>query len=1026
MSSQLIPVIAGGILPGQVPHKRLEVACGTPISQMVREAFPGLRDAAERLRVHLVGAKGDWLIKPQMWPHVKPRAGTTLVIRSVPGRDELRQVLTIVVSVAALTFGGPLAASLGFAGTFAASLATAGLTIAGTLLVNALIPIQQPSARGSASETRRNVFSIQGWRNDARPGEHLPSIFGQIRYAPPFAATSYTEIVDDQQFVRALFAPGYGPLTVSDMRIGDTPIDEFDDVEVEIREGRDGDLPVSLFPRQVLEEAAGIQLVRPFPRSASGEIVEGAASVSTPVTRFTARDAAEASVILSFPQGLFRVDDEGDVREQSVTVRIRQRLEGVGGWTTVETMEIASEKRETIFRQHTWALPSRGRWQIEVERISDEPTETNRSDTVVWSALQSIRPEYPINMPVPIPLIAVRVRATYQLNGTLDQLNAQFAREMPVYDAVNGWQTGTGRNPASAYLAVLQGAENPYPADDTAINFDEIAEWYEYCVDKGLKFDFVQDEGASLAELLSAICAAGRATPRHDGQRWGVVVDRPDLPVIEHVNDRNADQFSWSRPYLDPPDGFRVTFFDETNDYQIAERIVPWPGFVGEPVLTEEIALPGKTDPDEIWRESRRRMYELIHRPVTYSAMTSMRSRVATRGDKVMASFNEIEETHLSVRVRSVDGSLVVLDDIVDVGTDLGVRFKVPSNDEDIPDQSVVRTIADVVEASSAIRLTGDGEVPQVGQVIHVGPISNESTAMRVLGIEGADDFNSRMIMVADAPIIDDLTDAEIPPAWNGRVGAEFGALAGPPAEPSFTRIASGPRGWFDDTEDTLFVRVREGVGSIAPVTRFEIEHRLSGTSSWTTETVSAAARSIASENYSLGDDVEIRARAFNATDSGDFTDIVNFTIGEDALSIPSEIPANLITVSVTGDDVLVRVAVPNRANFNFGEGTWFEVVSGGGGSGSGGGSSGSSGTGGTSSSVAVTSDRLQIYRVASGGTLDRDDDVVSSAIAVRPGETFEFTDSTVGTGTFDYYIEPQNNEGVAGPISGPYEVTIS
>lgn len=988
MSGSLIPVIAGGILPGQVPHKRIEVACGATIAEMVDQAFPGFDAATEQLRVHIVGAKGGWLITAKLWPCVRPRAGTTLVIRTVPGRDELRQVLTIVVSVAAITFApavfGVAAGSLG------ASLGAAALTIAGTLLVNALIPVQQPSGRGSASEARRNVFAIQGWRNDARPNEHLPSVYGQIRYAPPFAATSYTEIVDDQQYVRALFTPGYGPVSISDMRIGDTPIEEFEDLEVEIREGRAGDPPVSLFPKQVLEEAAGIQLVRPFPRDAAGEIIDGASSVSTPVTRFTARDTAQASIILSFPQGLFRVNDDGDVRSQSVTVRIRQRLEGVGAWSTVETIEIASDKRETIFRQHTWTLPSRGRWQIEVERISDEPSQTNRSDTVFWSALQSIRPEYPINMPVPIPLIAIRVRATYQLNGTLDQLNAMLRREMPVYDAVSGWQTATGKNPASAFLAVLQGAENPYPASNAEINFSEIADWYQFCVDKGLKFDHVQDEGASLAELLSATCAAGRATPRHDGQQWGVVVDRPDLPVIEHINDRNADRFSWTRPYLDPPDGFRVTFFDETNDYRPTERVVPWPGFVGDPELTEEIALPGKTDPDEIWRECRRRMYELIHRATTFSAMTSMQSRVATRGDKVMVSFNEIEETHFSARVRTVQGNLVVLDDFVEAGTDLGVRFKLPSNDEDIPDQSVVRTIADITEPTAGLRLTGTGDLPIVGQVIHVGPVANESSAMRVLGIEGADDFNSRVILVPDAPIIDDLTDAEVPPAWNGRVGADFADLVGLPAVPVFTKItdlneATGLPSEFGG----LYVSVAAGRGSSAPVLSYQIDHRLAGTSAWTSKTVSVGAAAATHQLYNPGDDVQIRARAIGSGGASDFTDVIDYTIGANAPDIPGALSQSSIDVTVISNGVRVIVVISNDSS-------------------------------------SIQPDRLQVFRAQNGAALDRDTGAVSGSISVSPGQTFQFTDSTVPSGTFDYYVEPQNTQGVAGPISGPFSVTVT
>ncbi|MCZ4259214.1 hypothetical protein O4H53_27075, partial [Sulfitobacter sp. G21635-S1] len=90
------------------------------------------------------------------------------------------------------------------------ALATSGLTVLGQLLVNALIPPTQPEG-----EERRNVYNIDGWRNEGRPGSPVPYLFGKHRYAPPFAATSWTEIVGDQQYVRALFCLGYGPLRIS-------------------------------------------------------------------------------------------------------------------------------------------------------------------------------------------------------------------------------------------------------------------------------------------------------------------------------------------------------------------------------------------------------------------------------------------------------------------------------------------------------------------------------------------------------------------------------------------------------------------------------------------------------------------------------------------------------------------------------------------------------------------------------------------------------------------------------------------
>ena len=151
--------------------------------------------------------------------------------------------------------------------------------------------------------------------------------------------------------------------------------------------------------------------------------------------------------------------------------------------------------------------------------MTDERTSTQLSDRCFFAGLQSIRPEYPINFDKPIALVALRIKATYQLNGALDNFNALCQREMPVYSG-DAWVDGQGSSPASAYVLALKGNHTAFPATDEEINYSEIADWYDFCVAKGLKFDFVFDRAMSHGEMLAIICAAGRATPRHDGTKW--------------------------------------------------------------------------------------------------------------------------------------------------------------------------------------------------------------------------------------------------------------------------------------------------------------------------------------------------------------------------------------------------------------------------------------------------------------------------------------------------------------------------
>ncbi|MGZ9811293.1 TipJ family phage tail tip protein [Pseudoroseicyclus sp. H15] len=850
-------------------RQAIEVPPGATVASIVAELCPGADPAA--LRVTLVNARGAAVVSQAHWAGLRPKDGTTIVIRAVPAGDNLRPVLLAVVSIAAVSLGQYWAASLiptaGLGQTLLAAGIAAGINVAGGLLVNALVPPPEPE---QAPGRGRQVYGLAGWRNETRPGAPVPLVLGRMRYAPPFAARSWTEIVGDERYIRALFTFGYGELDISDIRIGETPISEFDEVEVETRSGADGDEPVSLYPYQVIEEAASVELVRPLPRDDFGEVEEGA-SIETPIVRVTSADTAKITALIGFPSGLFRVNDDGDIVSLAVNTRIRQRPFGTTTWTTVTTLNISARQREAFVRAYTWEPPSRGRWEVEVTRMTDERTDTQVSDRAVLAALQSIRPEYPIALQKGLALVAVRVRATYQLNGTLENLNAIVQRKGMVRDG-GVWTTALTRNPASAFLTALMGPQNPFPVAESGIDMDAISDWFNYCETKGLKYNAVHDQSEPLARQLRAICGAGRASPRHDGLRWTVVVDRPQSLVVDHVSPRNSGNFRWRRQYLDPPEGFRVRFFDETNNWQQAERIVPWPGFSGEPTLTEALDLPGKTNPDEVWIEARRRMYELIHRPDLFEATQDGAARVATRGDLVMLSQDVLEETQVAARVRSVAGTFATLDEEIEMeaGISYGLRFRTwPTSDP--VGTSIVAGVVTRAGVSQVIELEDEADVPPVGHLVHFGVMGQESLPVRVSGIEPAEGMAARLTMLADAPEIDTLTDAEEPPAWDGRVGEILDIDTGTPTAPRILRLAAYP------TE--IEVLVAPGKGTPALVTTFEIDHRLSGNLAWLTKTVPAAEGGTTIIGYDAGDEVEIRARALSGAEDGAYTSIRTVTV---------------------------------------------------------------------------------------------------------------------------------------------------
>jgi len=952
-----------------------ELPEGANVAEIVARALPAASEAdLGRVRIALVTERGSQIVPRELWSRCRPRPGVRVVIRVTPGKGSLRAVLSIVVSIAAVALGamwGPgVATALGVSQTTAAAIVGLGVSIVGNLLINALIPPPKPDSE------RRDAYSITGWKNRLDPGGAVPFVLGTMRFAPPFAATPYTEIVGDWQYVRALFVLGEGEVQIDDMRLGETSLAEFDEVETEVRYGVEGELPVSLYPQQVVEEQIGVELTRPYPRNDDGEITQitetyivesgpfagmemtrtvNAPTIETPVVRTTGADASGASIILAFPGGLVRYNDEGAKRTHSVSVRVEQRLVEAEEWQLVTTLEISAKKAEAFFRQHSWSFPSRARWQIRLTMLTDETEDSQIAQRTNWLALQTIRPEYPLNYPRPLALVALRIKATHQLSGALDDFNCLVSRVCADWDAGTAtWVRQVNESPAAAFREALQHASNPKAVADAGLDLEWLANWSEWCAAEGLTYNAVlEDKGTTLRDVLAEIAAAGRATPRHDGLKWGVVIDRPlvDTLIVDHINPRNSWGFKWARAYTEPPHAFTVKFRDAGNDYQETERVVRWPGYSGDITLTEQLPLPGKVHADEVWREARRRQLEILLRPDTYEVTQDGAVRATTRGDRIALSHDVLSRVQVAARIKSVLGTLVEIDERVMMisGTTYAIRFRVFEDDDDGIGTSIIRTVKTVPGESTLLTLTGSGAMPEAGDVVHFGPSSAESYEQIVTRIEATTDRCAIIKTVDAAPQIDiELAATEIP-AWSSRVGAELDDNLLQPSAPRFTSVSSGAAG--TGTAGLISYLLTAGSGAV-PTASYQVEHRLEGAVDWVVSVIPAANGGGSIDVYATGEIVEIRACPISATGVyGPYTPTLTITVGGADAAIPAALDADAISVTTLLGGALIQVATgPDEATA-----------------------------------------RIQLYRSTSA-VLDRETDAVGAPIAVVPQQSYSLT----------------------------------
>jgi hypothetical protein len=388
-----------------------------------------------------------------------------------------------------------------------------------------------------------------------------------------------------------------------------------------------------------------------------------------------------------------------------------------------------------------------------------------------------------------------------------------------------------------------------------------------------------------------------------------VVIDRPQELVVDHLSPRNTYGFKVSRSYFQKPDGFRVKFLDATNDYKPAERLIPWPGHVGDIKLTEALELPGKTDPVEIFRESRRRMYEALHRPDIYQVSMDGPLSVATRGDRVAVSLDTIERTHVVGRVKSARGRLVELDEavVMEAGQSYAIRFRIFEDAEDTVGSSLVRTVVTRPGETSLLLLVGDGALPQAGHLCHFGLAGSDSFSLVVSGIEAGQDMSCHLKLIDASPVIDQLTDALVIPTWSGRVGAEIDENLLTPATPRFSSISSGINGT-DEAGQIVFL-IEPGTGNI-PVASFRVQHRLQGAPDWHQMTFPAANGGGSIPGYATGNFVQVRSYAVSADGIESVpSPVILFKVGAQDGGIPPALNASMIAVGPLLGGAVVQFA---------------------------------------------------------------------------------------------------------------------
>jgi hypothetical protein len=661
-------------------------------------------------------------------------------------------------AVAAMAGYGATAAGVAAAaaatgmGTLAFTASVVAVTLVGTALINAIAPIRPPAAPTDPGSSEAQLM-VTGGANRGNPYGSIPVVLGRVKLTPPLGAINFISYQNERDtYLTMLLAWGYGPLDVDyqTLKIGDVSINDF--VLSKFADGTNKLITLdrktqvlsstealfdSIYGNDTYQAVKNIVLVcdgnpegvstttyvngQYIPPGSEGE---GGYYLQEPVTTTVYPDpgiwypaagsgaCSQVQVALHFPQGLRKVKTKGDGAGESYVTSVKLGLEikiGSGNWQTWKTLTLGtSVKKDAFTVTETYDVPNQTA-QVRVRRETGDNVEDNPDwryyHEVVFLSATFVSNEKPAKDPknCKIAKTALQIKANEQLSNQIEGINAVVQTWCLSWTGT-AWIDAKTNNPADLFRYVLQHPANPQRVLDsevaTKIDLIGLQYWHGYCATKGFEFNSVMASQRSVLDTLRDICAAGRASPALIDGKWTVVIDEPKPQVIQHFTPHNSWGFEATKFLPKLPDGLRVTYYDEAQDYQEAEIIVYANNKSQDNAeLFEAISLPGVTKSSSVIDHARWHMAQAQLRKERYIINSDIEYIVCNRGDRVKVAHDVPMWGLASGRVKNqINNSIFELTEYVPVTQDkeYTIRFR---NSNGSSTERVVKKSFQILEA---------------------------------------------------------------------------------------------------------------------------------------------------------------------------------------------------------------------------------------------------------------------------------------------------------------------------------------
>lgn len=510
------------------------------------------------------------------------------------------------------------------------------------------------------------------------------------------------ETYDNKEYLNWLVSAGEGEIDISDVKLNDTPINYYGSVEVETRRGTNDQKIIPYFNDTYATKIVGKKLPTKIEEKNTKilNIEEGTYTRSEFIglwamdfTKFVngryyfpqkglgvveavPGNATEGIIVkVSFPQGLFKFEDDGGVTELTADICLKYRKKGDSNWERVGG-SVKGKKRDAVRQEIRIDHLEPSSYEVEVSYAPNGYERGDKvTDTAIFESVTTIIYDdfsYPCTA-----LIGIRALATDQLSGQPNLTFLKTRKTVLVYNPMaERYEENDADNPAWACYDVLHQARaiknintgkteiEVRGVNKELIRYNDFVEWASYCNEKNFKVNIELNQlGEVLETINKSIAPIGRGAVVQFGTKFGAIFDHAQQPV-QMFTMGNIIAGSFHEDFLkmeDRANAVEITFTNKEADYN-RDTITIY----GETYDTDDkekmahMTMDGITDYRQAYREGR---YQLEcnkrqRRTITFEA--GIDAIACSLGDVILVS-HDTPKWADSGRITSVDGRIITL-----------------------------------------------------------------------------------------------------------------------------------------------------------------------------------------------------------------------------------------------------------------------------------------------------------------------------------------------------------------------------